>query len=220
MWQRTTLSYVFVIMAVLPFVFGVANNTNVTLRAACVDAYGNLCQDTSKWTVIQSDGKTLFNETSGNPQAKGISNFTFWLNETGEWYVLVNYSSQNHTAEWNIIVEDYDTQTTLGIAEELDMTGALILYGLIVLGLLYAGFTLKEDHAILKLLLVAVGIILMPVGFIIASSTMTGAASSMMVGVVIVSASLLLIVCVYAFLYFFIKLIQTMMGQGKEIEKK
>lgn len=219
MW-KTTILLIVLMASFFPLVEGVKNDSNLTLRAVCIDAYGNLCQDTSKWTVILPNGTTLYNETAGVPTAKGIANFTVWFNTTGTWYVLVNFSSQNHTTEWNVVVEDYDTQTLLDVAEDWDMTGGLILYGLIVLGLLYAGFTLKEEHAVLKLILVGVGILLMPAGFIIASSTMSGLTSDAMFGVVVVSASLILIVAVYTFLYFFIKISKTLMGQNKDLEKK
>lgn len=200
-------------------VTGVNNNTNLTLRSACVEASGALCTDTAKWTVILPNGSTLYNETTGGATAYGVQNFTIWFNETGTWFVLANHSVHNFSSEFNVVVEDYKTDTIGSVWEEVAMSGSLILFGMMILGLLYAGFSLKDEHAVLKLILVAVGIILVPVAFIVSQYSMIAgtAASGAMQGVVVISAVLLGIIGVYVFLYFFIKVIQVMMGYGKKM---
>jgi len=148
-------------------------NTNLTLRAACVDSTGNLCLDSAGWTIISPNGTTLYNNTQGENTHYGINNFTIWLNLTGNYFVLANFSVQNVTREYNILVEDYETTNTNNLWEENQMLTFAVIIGTILFILAFLIVKLDQEHFILKVLLLAFFIgflIMLPMGALKLSS--------------------------------------------------
>lgn len=186
----------------MTLVSGVIQDTNITLKAGCVDNYGVLCTETGAWTVIQPDGATLYNNTAGENEDYGISNFTIWLNETGVWFVYVNFTSQNVTREYNIMVETYETPTITTISEDQTMTGIYILIGLIILGTIYTAFQLGKDHQVMKWLMLAVGIMMMPLAVQIARLGVSDTnLQSLLDTALIVYIYIVSIMALYVFIY-------------------
>lgn len=141
---------VLIAILTIPLVMGVAEDTNITLRAACVDSYGVLCDETARWTVLYPNGTTAYNNTLGGNTAYGICNFTIWLNLTGVWYAYSNFSSNNVSQEYNIVVEDYTTSTTTNIWGVVSMIGQIMLILGMVFFLVYMAIKLDKEHMIIK----------------------------------------------------------------------
>jgi hypothetical protein len=171
MWKKNILAGVLFVV-LMSCANALQLGSNLTLRAECVDSYGNLCTDTARWTVILPNSTTIYNNSLGGVTSYGINNFTVWFNATGIWFVTANFSSQNVTHEWNIVVEDYGIAS---LQEDFAMTGIYILFGIIIFTLLYAAFMFGKEHQTLKWLLALVAILLMPIAVQIARLGSTNA---------------------------------------------
>jgi hypothetical protein len=135
---------------VVPAVLAANLDTNITIRAACVDVYGNLCANQGYWTVINPTGTTIYNQTQGDSYHYGISNFTIWLNKTGVYHILVNFSDVNLSAEYNVLVMDYKTEEISSLYGDASMIPViLILVGIMVV-IAYLSMKMSQDHAIIK----------------------------------------------------------------------
>lgn len=147
---------------------------NITLRAACLDVYGNLCGDAARWTVILPNGSVLYNNLEGGNVSYGIRNLSLWLNETGTWFVLTNFSGFNITREYNVVVEDYTTPADIMLLEDGNLTGVLIFLGILVFCFLYLALRMDEKHASIKWFLVLVALVTGAFGFGYAGLSITG----------------------------------------------
>lgn len=137
MWKKTILlmSWLIVLSA---SVLGVSLGTNLSIQAVCTDISGNVCMTDAYWTVISPNGTTYANNTQGGLVNGGIRNYTVWFNSTGVWLVFANFSGQNITHEYAVVVEDYGIE---GLQEDFNMSGVYIFFAIIVLAFLYAGFS-------------------------------------------------------------------------------
>lgn len=169
MWNaQKTFIIMIGLLLLAPVVAAVNIDTNLTLKVGCFNSSGQYCTDQALWTVLYPNGTTLFNLTSGGNPAYGISNITIWFNTTGLWYVSANFTNQNYTVEYNIVVEDYETDKIIKLEDDFNMTGIYILFGLIIFSLLYSGFMLGKEHNTIKWLMVLTAILLMPIAVQIA----------------------------------------------------
>jgi len=92
----------------------------------------------------------IYNNTLGEETAYGINNFTIWLNASGNWFVLANFSTQNITREYNIFVEDYITSTETSIFGVVDMTGVYILLAMVIFLFAYLSMKMSDKHAVIR----------------------------------------------------------------------
>lgn len=211
---------VLVLMAFLVFPSALAINadTNLTLRSICTNQNNNPCTDTARWTVIYPNGSTHSNNTLGGSSSYGVNNYTIWFNKTGNWYIYANFSSQNVTREWNVIVEAYDTEKITSTWSAVAMMGGLILFGMIIFSLFYAAFKLDAEHQLLKWLMFSFGLILFfPAIWIIRLSITTSTSiNSILDSVLIIFMALILVLNVYYFVHFIPKFVK----KSKEIAEE
>jgi len=135
-------------------------DTNITLRSVCVNSQGSPCTENAYWTVYNPNQTIIYNNTLGNTIGT-LSNFTFWANMTGVYYVLVNYTSQNVTSTYNIVVEDYRTVEIKSIWDNTKMLLFSLTLISIILCMFYASFKLEQEHLFLKVLLLFGGVLFM-----------------------------------------------------------
>jgi len=148
--MRKWLIPIILILVCVQLATAVQYGENITLRSACVDSYGNLCTDTARWTVIYPDGSTLYNNSLGGVTAYGINELSLWLNKSGAWFAYVNHSNNNITGSFNVVVEDYTTETEQSIFEVVDMTGVYVLLAMVVFLFAYLAMKMSDKHAVIR----------------------------------------------------------------------
>lgn len=190
------------ILVMFPLVSGVQVDTNITLRAGCVGQSGNLCTDTARWTVISPSGLTLYNDSLGEVTAYGINNFTLWLNTTGNYFVQANFSNHNITREYNIIVEDYTTQTQTNTFEVVNLTGIYIILAMIIFLFAYLSMRMSDKHAVIRWFFALVSILFVVLSLGIARVDNTGSTIETLLDTAFfVSIAIMSVVFLYASYY-------------------
>ena len=133
----------------VPLVSGVFNDSWVRIKSVCVDGSGSYCVDTAQMTVIDPDNLTVENRSACVNIAESLWSCDFHVNKTGVWVLLVNFSSQNMSREYNVVVR----------SDEEDAGGKMIVASVVLLPMLL-GFLLilgakqlSEDHKSLRIFL-------------------------------------------------------------------
>jgi len=135
---------------------GVLNDSVIELKAGCVDAYGNVCVDSAGLIVVDSDNITVHNNTVCDDVALGIVNCKFQVNKTGVWFAHVNFTNQNITREYNVVVEADNMSNVWMIPVLLGM-------GLVMIAFYYISLKLNKEHVILAVFF-----------FVMANANLTG----------------------------------------------
>lgn len=150
MAQWTKILLLFIIFLIgTQLVQGIFNNTNVYLKASCIDANGNVCGDTAKLLLISPDNITINNNTLCKNVALGTWSCDFKANITGIWFALINFTNQNITREYNIDVRNNEENVGGNMIMAMIIFIPLFFGLLLILG---AGKLFKEDeHKVLKL---------------------------------------------------------------------
>lgn len=141
------------VLLLLPFVFGVENGSIVSIKAVCVDGFGNVCSDSAYHITIDPDNITWFNNSICSNVAFGVWSCSYEANKTGIWWTGINFSSQNISREFNVVVEE----NKLG-----DVWTLSLVFGLVgLLGILFfVSVKLNKEHKYLGLFFFFMGVIL------------------------------------------------------------
>lgn len=153
---------------------GAKLDENITLRAMCVDSAGNACSDVARWTVLYPNGTTYLDNKEGGNTTDDIRHLDLWLNYTGVWFVVVNWSTTNVTREYNVLVEDYTTTAQANVEEDVNLAGLLIFLGIIIIAIIFLAVRMDEKHTALKWFLVLVALTLIMYGFAYANLVVSG----------------------------------------------